>query len=46
MNKVDCFLIDHKLISTLERAVADYKQAVAILEAAEAERAARWQRNA
>jgi hypothetical protein len=42
MNKVDCFMIDRKLVETLERAVADYKQAVAILEEEEAKRAARW----
>jgi len=41
MNKVDCFMIDRNLIDTLERAVADYKQAVAILEEEEAKRAAR-----
>jgi hypothetical protein len=42
MTQIDCWMIDRDLIKTLEAAVADYKQAVAILEAQEAERAARW----
>lgn len=42
MTQVDCWMIDKRLVETLERAVADYKQAVAILEEDEAKRAARW----
>ena len=42
MTQVDCWMIDRKLIETLERAVADYKQAVAILEDYHAKRAERW----
>lgn len=41
LGRVDCWMIDKRLVETLERAVADYKQAVAVLEEDEAKRAAR-----